>query len=49
MNLTPAKKSGEEYSSPIFIAANAVDHKKHATMARAVTLLTVRLLKLYPT
>jgi hypothetical protein len=47
MNLTPAKKSGEECSNPIFIATNAVDHKRQARTARAVTLLKVLLLKLY--
>jgi hypothetical protein len=45
MNLTPAKKRGEEDSNPIFMATKAVDHKKHARTARAVTVLKLCLFK----
>ena len=41
----PAKKSGEDDSNPIFMATKAVDHKKHARIARAVTVLKVRVFK----
>ncbi len=39
MNLKPANCNGSEYFNPIFIPANAVDHKMQARMAKKILLL----------
>ena len=36
INLSPAKERGSQYRKPIFTPANAVDHKKQASIARKI-------------